>query len=184
MLLTRQILQHLARNLTQPAAVNSASRCLSVKAQEVLRDSETLTASVHGSEQMVFVRENDLPQNAAMQFPGLWLRDNCLCDQCFHKESLSRKPIRWTNFDCDVKVDRINVDEKKNEIHIEWSDKHQSTFTLDWLKQRNFSKQHQEQYINSWYRPQPKCWNQNNFSKILKTFQYSEIMENDAGGFL
>ncbi|XP_005182425.1 gamma-butyrobetaine dioxygenase [Musca domestica] len=178
MFLTRQALQQLTRNLKSKGG-NPLNRHLSAKAQEVSREGDNLSASVHGSEQIVVVQENDLTQAPAMQFPGIWLRDNCLCDQCFHKDSLSRKPMRWTNFDCDVKVEQISVDEKKNQIHINWSDNHQSTFSLDWLKERNFSKENREQFLKDWYRPQTQTWSKEEFSKILKTFEFKDIMEKD-----
>lgn len=57
---------------------------------------------------MLLIKE--LPQQSnSMIFPGIWLRDNCQCAQCFHRDSLSRKPLRWNNFDTKVKVRDVTV---------------------------------------------------------------------------
>lgn len=180
MIVTRQSLKQLQRSLRHLSPLDGV-RHLTAKAQAVFRQGEHLSATVQEAEQMVFVRQHDVAQGGELKFPGIWLRDNCMCDQCFHKDSLSRKPLRWSNFDCDVKVEHIAVDEDANAVHIDWSDKHQSSFSLEWLKERNFSKESQQKYINAWYRPKPKCWSKQEFSKILKTFEYKDIMENDEG---
>ncbi|XP_075168333.1 gamma-butyrobetaine dioxygenase-like [Haematobia irritans] len=182
MILTNQALKLAIRILKQPCPLSKSIRHLSAKAQEISKDEGSLAAIARGKDQMIYVRENDvLAQNQDMQFPSVWLRDNCRCDQCFHQDSMSRKPMTWTtNFDCDVKAEDIQINEATKEIHIQWSDNHQSTYPLQWLKERNFSKDHQETYMRSWYRPQPKYWSQQEFSKILKTFQYKDVMGNDA----
>lgn len=145
----------------------------------------SLSATLQETEQMVVIDEQDnkVAANAttALKFPGIWLRDNCLCDQCFHKDSLSRMPLRWNNFDCDVKVEKLQVDQKAQQVHINWSDNHESTFPLDWLKEHSFCKERQNEYIDTWYRPKPKPWSKEEFPKILKKFQYKDIMENDEG---
>ncbi|KAM7343013.1 gamma-butyrobetaine dioxygenase-like [Cochliomyia hominivorax] len=144
----------------------------------------SLSASVKKTDQMILINEfsdsasttNDI---STLKFPGVWLRDNCLCDQCFHKDSLSRKPLRWNNFDCDIKAEKISVNKQTKEVQINWSDKHESTFTLEWLKEHSFRKERHEHYIDTWYRPKPKTWSKDEFNVILKKFQYKDIMEND-----
>lgn len=43
-----------------------------------------------------------------LKFPGVWLRDNCYCTQCFHPTSKSRKHD-WDKFDVNVKIERVQV---------------------------------------------------------------------------
>lgn len=69
-----------------------------------------LSASLRAQDQMLLVKEQP-GQEEPMIFPGIWLRDNCQCEQCFHQDSLSRKPLRWNNFDTKVKVRHITVSE-------------------------------------------------------------------------
>lgn len=43
-----------------------------------------------------------------IKYPAVWLRDNCQCNQCYHKGSNSRT-IDWCNFDANVKPDKVWV---------------------------------------------------------------------------
>ena len=165
MILTRQTLKQFVRSLNKQWQAQ-----------------RSLSATLQPNEQLVVISEQEnTVGDKNLKFPGIWLRDNCLCDQCFHRDSLSRKPLRWNNFDCDVKVEKINVDHKTQQVHINWSDKHESTFTLEWLKEHSFCKERHNEYIDTWYRPRPKPWSKEEFPKILKKFQYKDIMENDEG---
>lgn len=176
MMLTRQSLQQIAKGLSKQLQTGLV---------------RPLSASVKEGDQLVLINDSTNDSAAVarnentLKFPGVWLRDNCLCDKCFHKDSLSRKPLRWNNaenqFDCDVKVEKITVNEQTKEVHINWSDKHESTFTLDWLKERSFCKERQENYIDTWYRPKPQPWSKEEFPKILRKFEYKDIMEKDEG---
>ncbi|XP_004535996.1 gamma-butyrobetaine dioxygenase [Ceratitis capitata] len=138
-----------------------------------------LSASLRAQDQMLLVKEQP-GQEEPMIFPGIWLRDNCQCEQCFHQDSLSRKPLRWNNFDTKVKVRHITVDESLQSVNISWSDNHHSSFSLNWLRERNFSQKTSEQFLNEWYRPQSKLWGKDDFAKILKKFDYWEVMRSDA----
>lgn len=46
--------------------------------------------------------------NVTDKFPLVWLRDNCTCENCFHKASHSRI-INWRNFDLNVKATSVEV---------------------------------------------------------------------------
>lgn len=43
-----------------------------------------------------------------LKYPFVWLRDNCQCSSCFHKESLSRV-VDWRTFDVDVMPIKVDV---------------------------------------------------------------------------
>lgn len=45
-----------------------------------------------------------------LKFPAVWLRDNCQCSECFHKDSNSRT-IMWKDFDVNVKPLEVKVTE-------------------------------------------------------------------------
>lgn len=65
-------------------------------------------------------------------------------------------------------------------IYIKWSDNHESHFKHDWLDDRNFTTERQAQYLHEHYRPNEILWPKHDFSSILKTFQFQDIMENDS----
>lgn len=46
-----------------------------------------------------------------IKYPAIWLRDNCQCDQCYHKGSNSRT-VDWRQFDVNVKPDKVWVSYK------------------------------------------------------------------------
>ncbi|XP_054740622.1 gamma-butyrobetaine dioxygenase-like isoform X2 [Anastrepha obliqua] len=117
-----------------------------------------ISTTVRERDQMLLIKEHPQQSAKTMQFPGIWLRDNCQCEQCFHRDSLSRKPNSWINFDTKVKVQNVTVDESRQAVNIVWSDRHRSTFSLSWLKERDFSPEARERYMNEWYRPQSKHW--------------------------
>lgn len=43
-----------------------------------------------------------------LKFPAIWLRDNCQCSECFHKDSNSRTII-WNDFNVNVNPIDIQV---------------------------------------------------------------------------
>lgn len=43
-----------------------------------------------------------------IKYPAIWLRDNCQCDQCYHKGSNSRT-VDWCHFDVNVRPDNVWV---------------------------------------------------------------------------
>jgi Gamma-butyrobetaine hydroxylase-like, N-terminal len=47
------------------------------------------------------------------KFPFVWLRDNCQCSECFHKESQSRT-IDWEKFDVNVRAVAAKVSYSQN----------------------------------------------------------------------
>lgn len=47
-------------------------------------------------------------QKRTDKFPLVWLRDNCTCENCFHKSSQSRI-INWKEFDINIKVNSVEV---------------------------------------------------------------------------
>lgn len=47
-------------------------------------------------------------ESKSLKYPIVWLRDNCQCNECFHRGSMSRI-IDWSKFDVNVKIDSIWV---------------------------------------------------------------------------
>lgn len=114
------------------------------------------------------------------KFPLVWLRDNCQCDECFHRESQSRVII-WHNPEPDCKVKRFEA--KNDKVLIEWEDGHGSTFSEDWLKKRSFNPRERESYLRDWYKPERKTWGKKDFQGVLKTFSFGDVMSDDGEFF-
>ncbi|XP_037939818.1 gamma-butyrobetaine dioxygenase [Teleopsis dalmanni] len=113
-----------------------------------------------------------------IKFPAVWLRDNCQCNECFHKHTKSRT-MNWERINHNVHVERVCA--VNNVVNITWNDKHESTFDLDWLLERDFSKDNRQRYIENVYKPAPRLWSKEEYVNVSKTFEYADVAnENEA----
>ncbi|RZF40321.1 hypothetical protein LSTR_LSTR006930 [Laodelphax striatellus] len=118
--------------------------------------------------------DQDDPQY--LKFPFVWLRDNCQCPKCFHPPSNSRViHIQQFNFDAVPKKTEIS----ENHVHIEWTDKHVSDYPLSWLIERQFTEIGRKTWKENYGRRKQLSWTAKDFSRILKTFKFNKILEND-----
>ncbi|XP_034138578.1 gamma-butyrobetaine dioxygenase [Drosophila guanche] len=114
-----------------------------------------------------------------MTFPGVWLRDNCRCAVCFHGSSKSRR-LDWDAFDTRVRPLSVRSDKAAGQVHVSWSDAHESSYTLAWLRQRSFDTQRQRSYLEDFYRPSTRHWAGAEFEQIAQHFDYEQVMAEDA----
>ncbi|XP_020805492.1 gamma-butyrobetaine dioxygenase [Drosophila serrata] len=116
-----------------------------------------------------------------LTFPGVWLRDNCLCSDCFHDTSRSRK-LDWDKFDTKVRPVSLRTEDQKQqkELVVQWSDSHESRFSLQWLQERSFEEKRQKSYLEDFYRPTTKHWAGAEFPSIARHFSYEEVMQKDS----
>lgn len=113
-------------------------------------------------------------------FPLVWLRDNCRCDQCFHPNSQSRI-ICWKTFDIGVQPEYISTNENERKVTIKWNDNHISAFNLEWLYERNFTSENREHFLSDTYKPKRITWNKDDFKPLFKRFDFASIMAEDGG---
>ncbi|CAH0727683.1 unnamed protein product, partial [Brenthis ino] len=111
-----------------------------------------------------------------LNFPYVWLRDNCQCEQCFHQSAKSRI-IDWSKFNLNIKPKDVNKDE--NSVQITWEDGHISKYALNWLKFRSFSPENQSKYTKTLYKPSKVTWHGDDFTKIFSKHDYKEILNSD-----
>ncbi|XP_014364955.2 gamma-butyrobetaine dioxygenase [Papilio machaon] len=115
-----------------------------------------------------------------LNFPHVWLRDNCQCQQCFHPSAKSRI-LDWSKFNLNTKPTQVHKDE--NSVRVTWDDGHTSQYRLDWLKFRSFTKKNQQQYDKELYKPPKVTWKGDDFQKICTTNDYNEIVSSDKALF-
>ncbi|XP_017111689.1 gamma-butyrobetaine dioxygenase [Drosophila elegans] len=118
-------------------------------------------------------------ESKPLTFPGVWLRDNCLCEECFHGSSKSRK-LDWDKFDTRIRPVSLQTDELAQEVSVKWSDAHESRFSLGWLKDRSFEGRRQEEYLREFYRPATRHWAGAEFQQVAQHFSYEEVMSKDS----
>ncbi|KAH8324074.1 hypothetical protein KR067_000329 [Drosophila pandora] len=124
------------------------------------------------------VEVQELTDSQSLIFPGVWLRDNCLCEECFHGSSRSRK-LDWDKFDTGVRPLQVRTDEQAQEAIVSWSDSHESRFPMKWLRERSFQEERQEKYLADFYRPPSRHWPGSQFEAIAQHFDYGQVMDND-----
>ncbi|KAG6441935.1 gamma-butyrobetaine dioxygenase [Manduca sexta] len=112
----------------------------------------------------------------SLKFPFVWLRDNCQCEECFHKSAKSRI-LDWSNFD--VNVQPIDVTREGNSIRVSWTDGHQSSYNIEWLKFRSFTPENQRKYSDTIYKPKKVTWHGKDFQKVFTKHDYNEILRSD-----
>lgn len=145
-------------------------------------------ATKHGTKQFLSAKKISLVQRYVhdylqlevcgekLKFPYVWLRDNCQCEQCFHKSAKSRI-LDWSKFDVNIKPKDVIKDE--NSVNISWADGHTSQYKVNWLKFRSFTPESQKRYNETIYKPSKITWNNKNFTDIFSKHDYNEILNSD-----
>jgi len=151
-------------------------RFLSRSAGQLKTFSRQISARIVNETNIEILEERD---RKPLTFPGVWLRDNCLCEDCFHGSSKSRK-LDWDNFDTRIRPEALEANEVTKELKVKWSDSHESSFSLDWLKERSFQEERQKEYLREFYRPATKHWSGAEFQEIARHFSYEEVMSQDS----
>jgi len=126
------------------------------------------------NDKIVVIEEDN---GTKLKFPTVWLRDNCICPECYHSGTNGRI-LNWRQCKNAIKINEIKANGKES-VHIEWIDKHISTFHLNWLKDRDFSVENRKRYLNEQYRPKPKLWGKKDFENVYKTFKFDEVLNDD-----
>ncbi|CAH2050954.1 unnamed protein product, partial [Iphiclides podalirius] len=111
-----------------------------------------------------------------LKFPHVWLRDNCQCEQCYHKTAKSRI-LDWNMFDVNRRPVEVRQDESS--VNVTWDDGHLSRFNSDWLKFRSFSERDQTEYTRELYRPPKRTWRGEEFPEICARHDYKKIVVYD-----
>ncbi|XP_054730640.1 gamma-butyrobetaine dioxygenase [Anastrepha obliqua] len=138
-----------------------------------------LSASVAEGNVVVVQEPNG---GAPLKFPSVWLRDNCQCSCCFHKNTKSRQ-ANWMRGNVESRIRNISGGHEEDVVAIDWFDDHKSVFKLDWLRDRDFAPTNRERYIEEVYKPSYQLWSKPDFPKVWRTFEFKDVMEKD-GSFL
>ncbi|ALC49295.1 CG4335 [Drosophila busckii] len=155
----------LRRRLWQAAAASLSRRCLSVRIINE-RNIELQPAAAAAAEERLI-------------FPGVWLRDNCQCAKCFHANSQSRQHD-WDKFDTQVRPLQLQLNAEQQQLQVRWSDEHESSYGLSWLRERSFEPQAQREYLQRDYRPAMRLWAGAQFEQVAQRFDYARVMSEDA----
>ena len=93
---------------------------------ELKKNSSNVSCHIHA------VLENGYVQivsgtNTRFELPNLWLRDNCLCDECRNVQT-EEKLFILSTVSCDLTPSMVDLTEDM--LSIGWPDGHQSDYVL------------------------------------------------------
>lgn len=69
-------------------------------------------------------------------------------------------------------------------LNVNWSDNHESSFHIDWLTDRAFTKEKQKQYLRDFYRLPYQTWRKSMFKDVIKYFEFDDVLNDDRSEFL
>lgn len=110
------------------------------------------------------------------QYPSVWLRDNCQCPKCFNM-TLQSRTILWAQFDINIKPTHVVAD--SNQLKLVWSDGHESEYDLNWLLERSFAENERKEWLKQHYPMARIPWDTIEFNKILKKYDFHDILSSD-----
>lgn len=70
----------------------------------------------------------------------------------------------------------FKVYSETEKVLINWSDNHKSTYDIQWLKERNFSKSNRDRVLNTLYKQQKIHWSADEFTHIFQKFQFKDVI--------
>ncbi|XP_023707783.1 gamma-butyrobetaine dioxygenase isoform X2 [Cryptotermes secundus] len=111
------------------------------------------------------------------QYPSVWLRDNCQCPKCFNTTMQSRT-VDWKYFDINIKPTHVMAEE--NQLKLVWNDGHESDYDLNWLLERSFTENVRKEWMKQHYPMTRISWGTVDFNKILKKYDFNDILNSDA----
>ena len=117
------------------------------------------------------------PQNAWSKFHYIWLRDNCLCPQCFH-EITNQRLIDTLQIPLDISPSRVEVSDGKLNVH--WQDGHTSEYPLKWLIKSSYEHEGLPQAQSG--DPHRIIWGEEIASDPPEV-EYSKVMESNQEVF-
>lgn len=75
-------------------------------------------ANVTVQDRFIYLEVNNETNTNVFKYPSIWLRDNCQCPKCYHRDSKSRV-INWIDLKYDLTPKRIEVSEKLIILNID-----------------------------------------------------------------
>ncbi|XP_022087327.1 gamma-butyrobetaine dioxygenase-like [Acanthaster planci] len=108
-------------------------------------------------------------------YPYMWLRDNCLCKQCY-KPSLNSRTFSFTSLDVEmIPIYALPSDDGKS-LRLTWPDGHSGEYPSDWLRQYRFENSAPDVTFDS----QLQHWDTTLMdSGTLRIFNFEDLMSSD-----
>lgn len=108
------------------------------------------------------------------KYHWIWLRDNCLCDECHHPQTLERIVDTWS-FDEKLMAKKCAVSSAGLSLQITWPDGHLSDYTSEWLRSHSYDNEPVNDGL-----PEPIPWRVNSI-KSRPSISAQSVLESDKG---
>ncbi|XP_068241830.1 gamma-butyrobetaine dioxygenase-like [Palaemon carinicauda] len=161
------------------SAIKSLNRCCfslaaAARQQEAVKDTpasrpENSIVDASTGKEGIYLKFGDL---TTTEMPYVWLRDNCLCPDCYSPQALGRKFL-LTDLQLDVQVTKMESTAEM--VRLQWNDGHVSEYSSDWLHARAFTPTARAKRRNTYaYKREP--WGADH---RLKEFDYETMKKDD-----
>lgn len=112
------------------------------------------------------------------RYPWVYLRDCCLCPQCFLPSSRSRMGlIKHLDTTPDIKASRVDLVQDAEAVRISWPDGHLSLFPVAFLLARSFSAEAQKARREI-FKMNPVTWDSEH---VPHAMDYDCVKNSDEG---
>eukprot|EP00128_Syssomonas_multiformis_P011299 Colp12_sorted_trinity150504_noHs@12160 len=152
---------------TDTTTRKSVRRCLH---QAAVTDEDRVVVSIE-SDHVALALSHDSPSH---KFHHIWLRDHCHCASCYFKPSHQRL-VDTHQIPTDIHPKEIT--EYDDRILVQWSDGHESEYTLEWLEHNSYSAPSKSRSIVT-RTPTLRLWGQD-IAQNPPTVHYDDVMRSD-----
>ena len=104
----------------------------------------------------------------------VWLRDSCVCPQCFHPQT-NQRLFDTLQLPLDVKPKRVSLTDEGLSVH--WQDGHESVYPTKWLKQNSY--EHKGLVASTEREAKHVIWGKE-IALDPPCVEYSAVMEDDG----
>ena len=104
----------------------------------------------------------------------VWLRDSCVCPQCFHPQT-NQRLFDTLQLPLDVKPKRVSLTDEGLSVH--WQDGHESVYPTKWLKQNSY--EHKGLVASTEREAKRVIWGKE-IALDPPCVEYSAVMEDDG----
>ncbi|XP_033637140.1 gamma-butyrobetaine dioxygenase-like [Asterias rubens] len=148
-------------------------RFIAEVSQAEITKGQTITSVAHALDDMALnVTWSD---GEVQAYPYAWLRDNCLCKQCY-QSSLQSRIFSFTSIDVEmIPIYAVPGDEGKT-VRLTWPDGHFGEYPSDWLRKHRF----ENSFTDPTFDSELQYWKTDLIdSGTLRRFNFHDIVSND-----
>lgn len=107
------------------------------------------------------------------EYPYVWLRDNCRCEECFHSSAFSRS-VSFPQLDVGIRPSRFRLSYDLKKIELQWEDGHNSSYDATWLHKYRFDHSEPDLTLD----PKLQYWG-SDLADSIKEYDLDELTKSD-----